>query len=151
MSSPNPMTKKQRQQDILRAARAVSMGSTAWANERATIRTVISQNPKMFESVINLYGSDKVIDIVSSLVENGTLTSEPNVQIPFHTTQHLSGVRDRQHAALEQEAADSEAKDLDEAAQSDLAIHERDQGDERIDVAGYSSCLSMIVDSANVC
>lgn len=149
MSSPNPTSNKQRRHDIFRTARAIFVGGKAQANDRTTIKKILSQNPTMFESVVNRYGSDEVVDIVSSLIDNGTLTSKPNVQLAFRIPQHLSGVRDRQHAVLEQAAAHSEAMALGEASQSDLAIHECDQGDEQIDVTGYTLSL-MIGESAKI-
>lgn len=141
MSSPNPTSKEQRRHDIFRAASAKFVGGTVQANDRISIKTIISQNPTIFESVVNMYGSDMVVQIISSLIDNGTLTSKQNVQLASHMPQHLSGVRDRQHVALEQEAAHSEAKALGEASKSDLAIHEHDQGDEQIDFAGYIPAL----------
>lgn len=128
----------------------VFKGGTIRPNDRITIKAIVSQNRMKFDSVVNTYGIDMVVQLVSSLIENGTLASKSNVQLANHGTQQLSGGRDKQHAALEQEAAHSEAKAVYEASQSDLALHERNQGAEQIDVAGYSSCLTMIVDSANV-
>ena len=147
MSSPNP--RKQRRHDIFRAASAIFVGGTVQANDRTKIKTIISQNPTIFGSVVNMYGSDQVVGIVSSLIDNGKLTSGPNVQRAFHETQRLSGIRDRQHAALEQEAAHSEAEALSEAAQSDLAIHECDQKGQQIDFTGCTISL-MIGESAKI-
>lgn len=149
MSSPNSF-KEQRRRDILGAASAVFMGGTVRASDRITIKAIISQNPTRFESVVNTYGSDMVVQIVSSLIENGTLASDSNVQLAIHELQQPSGGRDRQHAALEQEVAHSEAEAVCEASQSDLAIPERNQGAEQIDGAGYNFCRTIIVDSANV-
>ena len=152
MSSPNlnSKEKEQRRRDILGAASAVFMGGTVKASDRDTIKAITSQNPTRFESVVNTYGSDMVVQIISSLIENGTLASDSNVQLALHEPQQLSGGRDRQHTALEEEAALSETKAVCEASQSDLAIHERNQRAEQIDVAGYNFCLTIIVDSANV-
>ena len=143
MSSPNPFSKEQRRHDISMPASEVFMGGTIRASDRTIIKAIISQFPTRFDSVVNTYGSDMVVQIMSSLIENGTLASDSKVQLVIREPQQLSGRRDRQHAALEQEAARSEAKAVCEASQPDLAIHERDQGAEQVDVAGYNFCLTI--------
>lgn len=149
MSSLNPFWKEQRRLSIIRAASAILKGNTIQATDRNAIKAIILEYPARFESVVKLYGSDMVVQIISSLLENGTFALESNAQLESAKTHQPSALRDRQHDALEQEAAQSEAMALDEASRSDLAMLEGDLGGEHVDVAGYSFCHAIIVDSAN--
>ena len=110
----------------------------------------ISKHPANFDSVVKMYGSDMVAQIISSLFNEGNFTLESNDHLELPKIHQPSTVRDRQHGALEQEAAQSEAKALDEVSRSDLAMHEGDPDGEQIDVAGYDSCRTIINDLANV-
>lgn len=143
-------TKEQRRQSIFRAARTVLIGSTVRANDRTAIKAILSKYPAKFESVVKMYGIDMVVQIISSLLDNGSFELESNAQPEIPKTHSLSAARDRQHDALEQEAAQSEAKALDEASRSDLAMYEGNQGDEQVDIPGYSFCRTSIIDPANV-
>ncbi|KAF6239390.1 hypothetical protein HO173_002652 [Letharia columbiana] len=105
------------------------------ATDRNAIKAIIFEYPARFESVVKLYGSDMVVQIISSLLENGTFALETNAQLESAKTHQPSALRDRQHDALEQEAAQSEAMALDEASRSDLAMLEGDLGGEHVDVA----------------
>ena len=151
MSSSSPAWKEQRRQNILRAASAVVIGSTIRPNDRTAIKAIISKHSQKFDSVVKMYGSEMVVQIISSLLDNGTFALESAAHFEFAKAHQPSAVRDRQHDALEQEAAQSEAKALDEASRSDLAMIKGNQGGEQIDVAGSELCPTMIFDSANVC
>ncbi|CAF9925348.1 MAG: hypothetical protein ALECFALPRED_003121 [Alectoria fallacina] len=135
MSSSSPAWKEQRRQNILRAASAVVVGSTIRPNDRTAIKAIISKHSQKFDSVVKMYGSEMVVQIISSLLDNGTFALESAAHFEFAKTHQPSAVRDRQHDALEQEAAQSEAKALDEASRSDLAMIKGNQGGEQIDVA----------------
>lgn len=124
MSSFNPTSKEQRRQSIFRAAHTVLMGSTVRANDMTAIKALFSKYPANFEFVVTMYGSDMVVQIISSLLENGTLGSGSRAHLEIPETRQPSMARDRQHVALEQEAAQSEAKALDEASRSDIAVCE---------------------------
>lgn len=137
--------KKQRRQDILQAANTVLLGSTIRANDRVAIKAVMSNYPAEFKTVVKMYGSDMVVGIISSFLDNGRLALESSAQLGFPETHQPSAVRDRQHNALEQAAAQSEAKALDKASRSDVAMYEGDQGGEQIDVTGYGFCFAMII------
>ena len=143
------MSKEERRQNIFRAARTVLMGSTVRASDRTAIKALFSKHPAKFESVVTMYGSEMVVQIISSLLENGTfgLASKAHLEIP--ETRQRSVARDRQHDDLEQEAAQSEAKALDEASRSDIAVYEGDQGGEQTDAAGYSSCRTVYINPAD--
>lgn len=150
MSSLSPAWKELRRQSIFRTASAVFMGSTIHANDRGAIRAIISSHPAKFQSVEKMYGSDMVVQIISSLLDNGTFASESNDRLEAPKTHRPSPVRDKQHDALEQEAAQSEAKALDEASRADLAIYDGDQCGEQINVAGCDFCRTIIVDPADM-
>ncbi len=126
------------------------MGSTVRANDRTAIKALFSKYPANFEFVVTMYGSDMVVQIISSLLENGTLGSGSRAHLEIPETRQPSMARDRQHVALEQEAAQSEAKALDEASRSDIAVCEGDQGGEQTNAAGYSSFRTVYVNPADV-
>ncbi len=125
------------------------MGSTVRANDRSAIKALFSKYPANFESVVAMYGSDMVVQIISSLLENGTLGSGSRAHLEIPETRQPSVARDRQHVALEQEAAQSEAKALDEASRSDSALYEGEKVGEQTDAAGYSSCRTVYVNLAD--
>lgn len=142
-------SKKRRRRSIFEAANAVFRGTTIRTYDRSAIKAKVSEHPAIFDSVVKMYGSDTVVQIISSLLDNGKIALESYAHLELAKTRQLSTVRKRQHDALEQEAAKSEAKALDEATRSDLAMHEGDQDGEQIDVAGDNLCCT-INDLANV-
>ena len=155
MSSLQLNMKEQRRLQILQAACAVPTETIVWAKDRTTINSVTSKYPKLFGSVVKLYGRDMVVQIISSMFENGSLASEFNAR-PVLPKSHQpsvvpSVVRDRQHHALEREAANSEAKAQEEASRSNRDVYEVDQNGRKIDVAGTNVRHAMTVDPANVC
>lgn len=128
-------SKKKRRRSIFEAANAVFRGTTIRTYDRFAIKAKISEHPAIFDSVVRMYGVDTVVQIICSLLDNGKIALESYAHLELAKTRQLSTVRKRQHDALEQEAAESEAKALDEATRSDLAMHEGDQDGEQIDVA----------------
>lgn len=149
MFSVNAGSKEQRRESIRHAANPVFMGSTVRANDRFAIKAIISKHPAKFRSVLEIYGDDMVVQIIASLLDNGTF-AKTNPRLESTQTHQPSEVRDRQHDALEQKAAQSETKALDEALRSDLALHEGNEGGEQIDVTGYNFYHTIIADPANM-
>lgn len=150
MPSSKSVFSKERRQNIFEAANAIFKGCAIRANDWAAIKANISKYPAIFDPVLKIYGSEMVVQIISSQLDSGRFTSESNAHLELAKINQPSTVRDRQHDALEQEAAQSEAKALDEASRADLAMHEGDPDGEQIDVACYNSRRTIFNDLANM-
>ena len=143
-------SKEQRREDIFRAANPVFQGTRILGEERDGIRTRMSNYPTQFESVVRTYEREMVVQIISSLIDNGRIAARSNCRLEVSKTHPPSTVRRRQQDALEEAAAQSEAKAMDEASRSDLHLYKGDQGGEQTDVTGHILCLILIIIPANV-
>lgn len=125
--SSSPAWKKERQQSILRTASAVITGGATRAMDRTAIKAIISKCPAKLESVVEL-----------------------KAQLKLPKNPQHSAVKARLHDAVEQEAAQSEGKALNEALRSDSALYEGHHGRNQIYVAGYNCRRPIIIDLANL-
>lgn len=126
--------KEQRREDIFQAANPVFQGARILGEERDRINTRMSKYTAQFESVVRTYGRDMVVQIISSLLDNGKIAARSNVRLEVSKAHPPSTIRRRQQHALEEAAAQSEAKAMDEASQSDLHLYEGEQGGEQTGV-----------------
>ena len=136
--------KVQRREDIFRAANPVFQGAMILSEERNRINARMSDYPAQFESVVRMYGRDVVVQIISSLIDNGKIAARSNVRLEVSKAHRPSTVRRRQQDALEEAAAQSEAKAMDEASRSALRLYQSDQGGEQTDVIGQTLCLMLV-------
>ena len=137
--------KEQRREDIFQAANPVFHGAKILGEERDRIITRMSNYPAQFESVVRTYGRDMVVQITSSLINNGKIAARSNVRLEVYKTHTPSTVRRRQQDALEEAAAQSEAKAMDEASRSVLHLYQGDQGGEQTDLTGHIFCLVLVL------
>ena len=114
------------------------------SEERNRINARMSDYPAQFESVVRMYGRDVVVQIISSLIDNGKIAARSNVRLEVSKAHRPSTVRRRQQDALEEAAAQSEAKAMDEASRSALRLYQSDQGGEQTDVIGQTLCLMLV-------
>ena len=138
-------SKEQRREDIFQAANPVFQGARILGEERDRINTRMSKYTAQFESVVRTYGRDMVIQIISSLLDNGKIAARSNVRLEVSKAHPPSTIRRRQQHALEEAAAQSEAKAMDEASRSDLHLYEGDQGGEQTGVTGHILCLILVL------
>ena len=137
--------KEQRREDIFRAANPVFQGARISGEERNRINHRMSKHTAQFESVVRAYGRDMVVQIISSLLDNGKIAARSNGRPEVSKTHTPSTVRRRQQDALEEAAAQSEAKAMDEASRSDLHLYQSDQGGEQTDLIGRILCLILVL------
>ena len=137
--------KGQRREDIFRAANPAFHGAKILGEERDRIITRMSNYPAQFESVVRTYGRDMVVQIISSLIDNGKIAARSNVRLEVSKAHPPSLVRRRQQDALEAAAAQSEAKAMDEASRSALHLYQDDQCGEQTDLTGHISCLRLVL------
>ena len=137
--------KGQRREDIFRAANPVFQGARILGEERDKINTRMSIYPAQFKSVVKTYGRDMVVQIISSLIDNGKIAAKSNGRLEVSKTHPPSTVRRRQQDALEEAAAQSEAKAMDEASRSDLHLYQSDQGGEQTNIMGDILCLVLVL------
>ena len=138
-------SKGQRREDIFRAANPVFQGAKIFVEERDRIKARMSKYPAQFENVVRAYGRDIVVQIISSLIDNGKIAAEANVRLEVSKIHPPSLVRRRQQDALEEAAAQSEAKAMDEASRSALHLYQGDQGGEQTDLTGHILCLKLVL------
>ena len=138
-------SKEQRREDIFQAANPVFQGARILGEERHRINTRMSKYTAQFESVVRTYGRDMVVQIISSLLDNGKITAKSKGRLEVSKTNPPSAVRRRQQDALEEAAAQSEAKAMDEASRSDLHLYQGDQGGQQTDVTGHILCFILVL------
>ena len=137
--------KGQRRGDIFRTANPVFQGARILGEERNKIDARMSDYPAQFESVVRTYGRDMVVQIISSLIDNGKIAARSNVRLEVSKAHPPSTVRRRQQDALEEAAAQSEAKAMDEASRTALHLYQSDQGGEQTDVIGHTLRLVLVL------
>ena len=138
-------SKEQRREDIFQAANPVFHGARILGEERHRINSRMSKYTAQFESVVRTYGRDMVVQIISSLLDNGKIAAKSKGRLEVSKTYPPSTVRRRQQDALEEAAAQSEAKAMDEAARSDLHLYQGDQGGQQTDVTGHILCFILVL------
>ena len=138
-------SKGQRREDIFRAANPVFQGARIPGEEKDRINARMSNYTAQFESVVRTYGRDMVVQIISSLIDNGKIVARSNGLLEVSKAHQPSTLRRRQQDALEEAAAQSEAKAMDEVSRSDLHLYEGDQGGEQTDVTGQTLCLILVL------
>ena len=125
------VSKAERRRSIFLTARTIFAGPTAQVRNRKAIAAVVTKHEAAFRTPSRQFGRDILIDVLSSLIENGIFESEIKAKLAFPELYQVSAARSLQHDASEQHAAQSEAEALDRLS----LAHENDEEDQS-DVPG---------------
>ena len=97
---------------VFLASRSVFSGQNVHIRRAKKIRETVLQYSSLFKPLVNDFGINKTTDIIKILLEQKIFESELKAKIEFPELYQISPARSLQHAALETDAARSEAEVL---------------------------------------
>ena len=133
---PKKTSKPERRRMVFLTARAVFFGDNAQIRDRSAVKTVLQRHTATFQQAIQDFGSNIVVDIIASLLENRIFESELKAKLAFPELYQVSAVRNLQHDASEQDAARSEAEALEEISEPEVDVDGLDLDATKTELAG---------------
>jgi hypothetical protein len=133
---------------VFLAYRAIFAGQNAKLRKTKKIREVVKQHQNAFPTIIQEFGVNKIVEILSDLLQRQIFESESKAKAAFPEFFQTSPARDVQRTIAENNAAQWEAEALKDVAsqdEGDNVIDEKPTGDQPINSGSIIICALVLL------